>query len=249
MQFVDEQQRFALAFTDVVQDRLQPFLELPAEFGARYQRAHVQREDRLVLESLGHVAAHYPLGKPFHDRRFAYARFAYQHGVVLGLPGKDPDHVPYLGIPADDGVEFLLPGALNEVETVLRQRVVCVFGFVAGYAVRLDLFKLGGERRFRYPQRAEYRFDAVRGVIEYRQHYVLHGNVLVGLGGGKPLRVRQDLVGERRDVDFVRFPARSADGGHLGDLAVQHCDQFVGIDARFLQKSRDQSAVLVAQSV
>ena len=76
--------------------RLQALLELAAVLGAGDQRAHVEREDRLVLQPLGHVAAHDALGEPLDDRRLADAGVADQHRVVLGLAREDLDHAPDL---------------------------------------------------------------------------------------------------------------------------------------------------------
>ena len=74
VQLVDEQQDPALACLDLLQHRLQPLLELAAVLRARDQRAHVEREDRPVLEALGDVAADDPLREALDDRRLADAR-------------------------------------------------------------------------------------------------------------------------------------------------------------------------------
>ena len=91
VQLVDEQQDPALAGLDLLQHRLQPLLELAAVLRAGDQRAHVEREDRLVLEPLGHVAADDPLREALDDRGLADARVADQHRVVLRLARQDLD--------------------------------------------------------------------------------------------------------------------------------------------------------------
>ena len=53
---VDEQDDAALGRGDLVEHRLQPLLELAAIFRAGDQRAHVEREQLLVLQALRHVA-------------------------------------------------------------------------------------------------------------------------------------------------------------------------------------------------
>src|SRR5690348_10818943 len=68
VQLVDEQQDPALTGLDLLQHRLQPLLELAAVLGARDQRAHVEGEDRPVLQPLGDIAADDPLREPLDDR-------------------------------------------------------------------------------------------------------------------------------------------------------------------------------------
>ena len=106
VQLVDEQQDPALAGLDLLQHRLQPLLELAAVLGARDQRAHVEGEDRLVLQPLGHVAADDPLRQALDDRGLADPRVADQHGVVLRLARQDLDHPADLGVAADHRIEL-----------------------------------------------------------------------------------------------------------------------------------------------
>ena len=74
VQLVDEQQDPALGGLDLGQHGLEPLLELAAVLGPGDQRAHVEREDRLVAQSFGHVAAHDALGQALDDGRLADAR-------------------------------------------------------------------------------------------------------------------------------------------------------------------------------
>ena len=106
VQLVDEQQDPALGGLDLLQHRLQPLLELAAVLRARDQRAHVEGEDRPVLQPLGHVAADDPLRQPLDDRGLADARVADQHRVVLRLARQDLDHAADLGVAADHRVEL-----------------------------------------------------------------------------------------------------------------------------------------------
>ena len=96
--------RPSAAFTSV-EHRLEPLLELAAVLGAGHQRAHVQREDRLVAQPLRDVAVDDALGQPLDDRGLADAGVADEHRVVLGLAGQDLDHAADLGVAADDRVE------------------------------------------------------------------------------------------------------------------------------------------------
>ena len=73
VQLVDEEDDLALRLLHGLEHGLEPLLELAAILGAGHQRAHVERDDALALETLGHVAAHDALGQPLHDRRLADA--------------------------------------------------------------------------------------------------------------------------------------------------------------------------------
>ena len=124
VQLVDEQQDPPLGRLDLLQHGLQALLELAAVLGAGHERAHVEREDGLVLQPLGHVAAHDALGEALDDRGLADAGVADEHRVVLGLAREDLDHAPDLRVAADHRVEP--PGARlgDEVAAVLLERLV-----------------------------------------------------------------------------------------------------------------------------
>ncbi len=83
VQLVDEQDDLAFARGDLLQHGLEPLLELAAVLRAGEQRADVQLEDALVLQTLGDVAAHDPLGEALDDRGLSDTRLADQHRVVL----------------------------------------------------------------------------------------------------------------------------------------------------------------------
>ena len=88
VQLVDEQDDLALALLDLLDDALEPLLELAPVLGARHQGAHVQGHEAHALEVLGHVALGDALGQALHDGGLAHARLADQHRVVLGAPAQ-----------------------------------------------------------------------------------------------------------------------------------------------------------------
>ena len=108
----------------LVEHGLEPLLELAAVLGAGHQRAHVEGEDRLVPQALGHVAADDALGEALDDRGLADAGVADEHRVVLRLAGQDLDDAADLAVPADDRVELAGPGVGDQVAAVLLQRLV-----------------------------------------------------------------------------------------------------------------------------
>ena len=84
VEFVDEQHDPALGFRHFLEHGLQAILELAAILGAGNQCPHVERDDALVFESFGHVAADDALGEALDNGRLADPGLADQHRVVLG---------------------------------------------------------------------------------------------------------------------------------------------------------------------
>ena len=131
VELIDEEQNAPFRLFHLFEDCLQTFLELAAVLGARDERAHIEREERLVLESFGDVPLDDTLRKPFGDRRLADAGFTDEHGVIFGLAREDADDVSDLLIPADDGLQLVFTGELGQVGTVLFEGFVGIFGIVA----------------------------------------------------------------------------------------------------------------------
>ncbi len=132
---VDEQDDVA-AGADLLEHLLEALLEVTAVAGAGHQRAQVQRVEVLVLERLGHVAAHDRLGQALDHGRLAHAGLADQHGVVLGAARQHLHHALHDELAAHDGVELALARGLREVAAELvehgRARGRALLGPTAG---------------------------------------------------------------------------------------------------------------------
>ncbi len=98
----------------------------------------------LVLERLGHVAAHDALGDALDDGRLADARLADEHRVVLGAAREHLHHAADLLVAADDRVDLALAGELGEVAAVLLERLELPLGILVGDALAAAH---AGERR------------------------------------------------------------------------------------------------------
>ena len=131
VQLVDEQNDAALALFHFREHRLQTLLEFAPEFRPRNQRAYIQRKHLAVFEGIGDVPPHDTDRQTFRDRRFADARFADQHGVVLRLTRKNADDVSYFLVPADHGIYLVLTRLFHEVGAVFVENVVSIFGVFA----------------------------------------------------------------------------------------------------------------------
>ena len=149
VQLVDEQDDVALAVLDLLQQRLQPLLELAAIFGAGHQGAEVERQQAPVLQGFGHVAVDDAVGQALGDGRLADAGLADQHRVVLGPARQHLDDAADLLVAADHRVELALARRRGQVAGVFLERVVALLGRGrVGGAALADLVD-GGVQRLR----------------------------------------------------------------------------------------------------
>ena len=137
---------------DLLQDGLQPLLELAAVLRPGDHRAEVERHQALAAQALGDVARHHALGQPLDDGGLADAGLADEHGVVLGAAREHLHDPADLGVTADHRVEPAVPRELREVVAVLRQRVVGALRVGAGDpAAPPDAGQRGEQRAFVAP--------------------------------------------------------------------------------------------------
>ena len=114
VQLVDEQDH-VLGPADLVHDRFDPLLELPAVLRAGHHHGQVEHDDPAVVQDVGHVAADHHLGQPLDDGRLAHAGLAQEHRVVLLAAAEDLNHPLDLVLAADDRVELPLLGQLGQI--------------------------------------------------------------------------------------------------------------------------------------
>ncbi len=132
VQLVDERDDLTVGLGDLLEDGLEPLLELAAVLRAGDHRAEVERDDLLVAQRLGHVTGHDALSEALDDRGLADAGLADQHGVVLGAPRQHLHDAPDLLVATDHRVELSGAGAIGEVDAVLLQRLIGALGIGAG---------------------------------------------------------------------------------------------------------------------
>ena len=109
VQFVDEQDDLALAIPALPSSTaLRRSSNSPRYLRTGDQRAHVERDDPLVLQAFRHIAAHDAQRQPFDDGRLADARLADQHRIVLGAPRQHLDHAADLLVAANHRIELAL---------------------------------------------------------------------------------------------------------------------------------------------
>ena len=180
VQLVDEGDDLAVGALDLLEDGLEPLLELAAVLRAGDHRTHVERDQPLVPQRLRHVAGDHPLGETLDHGGLSDAGLTDQHRVVLGPAGQHLHDPADFRVPADDGVDLALAGPLGEVDAVLLQRLVAALRVLRG-----DLAVAAADDRERLDQRLGGRAEADQQVADIgaragqRGQQVLGGQVLV----------------------------------------------------------------------
>jgi hypothetical protein len=108
----------------LLDDLLQPLLEIAAIARAGEQRAHVEREDGRVLEHLRHVVLDDALGEALGDGGLADAGIAHEQRVVLLAAAQDLDRAVDLAVAADQRIDLALARLLVEVDAIGVERVL-----------------------------------------------------------------------------------------------------------------------------
>ena len=166
---VDERDDLPVGVGDLLEDGLEPLLELAPVLGPGHHRREVEGDEALVLQAFGDVALDDAPGEALDDGRLAHTGLTDEDGVVLGPPGEDLDHPPDLLVPADDGVELPGPGGIGQVPAVALQRLVLVFRVLAGDAVAAPHLLQGTEELL----------PADADAVGQSQQQMLGGEVLV----------------------------------------------------------------------
>ena len=132
VQLVDEEDR-VVRVAELLDDLLEPLLELAAVLGAGDERADVEGQDALVEQRLRDVAGHDPVGQALGDGGLADAGLADQGRVVLRPSREDLDDPLDLLLSADDGIQLSGTGGVGEVDAELvdRRRLAGALGLRA----------------------------------------------------------------------------------------------------------------------
>ena len=118
VELIDEEDGVVGA-AQLLDDLLEPLLELAAVLGPGDQRADVEGQHALVEEGLRNVTGDDALGQTFGDGGLADARLADEGGVVLRPAREDLDDPLDLLLAADDGVDLAGPDGIGQVDAEL----------------------------------------------------------------------------------------------------------------------------------
>ena len=247
VQFIDEQDDLALGLLHLVQHSFQPFLKFAPVLGARDQRAHIQRENGLVLQLFGDVLLHDSLGKSLGNGGFAHAGFTDENGVVLRLPGQNADNVPDFLIPADHRIHLLLSCPLDQIGAVLFQRVVGSLRVVGGDTlIAPDFLQSLQNTLLCNLIGLEQLLHAAPGSFQKSKEQMLHGHILVLHGLRLLLRRIERGLYVGADVKAVHCLTRSY-AGDLPQLGFRRRFQTLHRNIHLSQQLRGQTALLPQQ--
>ena len=247
VQLIDEQEDLSLRLFHLCQDRLQPLLKFAPVLGPCNQGPHVQGEDGLVLQILGHIPPDNPLGQALGDSGFAHAGLADEYRIIFGLPAQNPDHIPDLLITANDRVHLFLPGPAHQVRAVLFQGLIGILRAVRGDPLvtpdgleGLETVLLGNAIG---PQQLLHR---PLGRLHQGQEQMLHRHVFVLHTGRQTLGQLEHIVYPLRYIEFVRLPA-AGNPGKLVKLRLGRSFQTLHRHAQLSQNLRRQASLLLQQ--
>ena len=192
----------------------------PRYFAPAIKRAHVERQELLVLQALGHVAVDDALREAFDDRGLADAGLADQHRIVLGAARQHLDGAADFLVAADHRVDLAVARRLGEVAGVFLERVVGVLGRrrVGGAALaqRLD----GGVEILRRDAGAREDFSGLAVLLEReREQQPLDRDEAVAGLLGDLLGLVEDPRHGGCEIDLSGAAAR-----HLGQLGERRLD-------------------------
>ena len=227
---VDEGDHLARCVGDLLEDSLEPLLELAAVLRPGNHRPEVERDEALVLQALGHIAVRDATCETLDDGGLANARFADEHRVVLGATREHLNRATDLVVAADDRIDLAVASALGEVGSVLLECLELLLGVRGGNPVRAAHFA----------QRLQnfLRSDAQTRV--HREHEVLGGEVVV-------LQVLLISLGHLDDVAQFTAEARltaAVSAGQFGDSLVGRVAHHERGEAELLHERTDDRVVL-----
>ena len=200
---------------DLVDDLLQPLLEVAPVPGPGHHAAQVELDQPLALQRVGHVAVDDALGDAFGDRGLPDARLADQHRVVLSPAGQHLDGLLDLLLPADHRVDPALARHHGEVGAELvdgrgiRRRPPAAGPGTARAAGDGVAQRLRGD-----PVLAQLAARCGLGVDRQREQQVLRPDVGGTEGAGDLPRVEQRPLGRRGEAGHF-FPGLAVVGPRL----------------------------------
>ena len=245
VQLIDEEDNVSFALPDFLQHSLQTFLKFTPVLGSGHQGPHVQGKDLLVLQAFRHIPVHDPLRQAFHHGGLAHAGLPDQHRVVLGLPGKNTDHIPDLRIPADHRIQLLAARLFHQILPVFVQCIIGCFRIVAhdplvpahgGQGLQKTL---PGD-----PEALKKLLDGRTRIFQHGKEQMLHRDILIPHGPGLILRGYQRLVQIRTET---KLSAGHLDSCIQGFFHLGHKSIFMNL--HLFDQLQDQTVFLLQQGI
>ena len=219
VELVDEQDR-VVRVAQLLDDLLEPLLELAAVLRPGHERADVEGQDALVEQRLGDVAGDDPVGQALGDGGLADAGLADQGRVVLRASREDLDDPLDLLVSADDGIQLSCPGGVGQVDAELVDRrglarALRLRGRAGGRALRQDPDDLVADLVEVHAERLEDAGGDPLALADEAQEQVLRADVVVAEAAGLVDGQLDDPLGPRRQADLADDRAIAATDDEL----------------------------------
>ena len=129
MDLVDEHDRVGIGL-DLLDDLLQPLLEIAAIARAGEQRAHIEGKHCRAFEHIGDIAIDDSPGEPLGDRRLADAGIADEQRIVLLASAQHLDGAADFDIAPDQRIDLAVPRLLVEIDAISFQSIALFLAVV-----------------------------------------------------------------------------------------------------------------------
>src|SRR5690348_7754954 len=120
MELIDEDDGL-LILHQLFHDGLQALFKLSTVLRAGDDQGKIECQNPLFSEERRYVAISNALRKAFHDRSLSHARFADQHGIVLGAPAQNLNDALDFAFTSDQRIELVVHRSLRKVAGELAE--------------------------------------------------------------------------------------------------------------------------------
>ena len=107
MKLIDKQNDLPFALLHFLKYCFQTFLKLATILGTCNQRTHIQGKNLLILKAFRYISCHNTLCQSLNGSCLTDTRLTDQNRIVLGLTGKNTDHIPDLTVTSNDRIQLL----------------------------------------------------------------------------------------------------------------------------------------------
>ncbi|EAP78060.1 hypothetical protein ISM_07185 [Roseovarius nubinhibens ISM] len=125
---VDKENDLARRIRHLVEHGFEPLFEFATVFRPSDERPHVERQQPLVGEALGHIAIDDAQRQPLGDGGLADPRLADEHRVVLGAARQNLHGAANFIVAANDRIDLALVGGPRQVARIFLERLIGVLG-------------------------------------------------------------------------------------------------------------------------
>ena len=180
VQLIDEQDDFAFAGNNLLEESLQAIFEFATILGSGDHGPQIHRDQSLVFEGLRDVATDDSARHALRNRRFSNARLADEDRIVLRAPGQHLHHAPDFFVAPNDRVDLSLSRQGSKVTAIFLQCLKFVFGVWVSHAlITAQVGQCAQDGVAFQSLRLEELFQRRASFIQEAQQQMLRANVVV----------------------------------------------------------------------